>query len=487
MLKEIKQRYLNIPIQLKASLWAIVCGVLQKGVSVITTPIFTRLLSTTEYGQYNVFTSWMSIISIIVTLCLSTGVFEQGLVKFEEDKKVFASSMQGLNLTLFALWLCIYLVFHHFWNELFGLTTVQMTAMFISIWLNAVFGFWCAEKKNEYKYKALVAYTLITSFINPVVSIILVLNSNDKVTARIIGGAAVLLLFNLFLFFEQMKRGRKFFSAKYWKYALCFNLPLVPHYLSQVILNNSDRIMIEKIVGKSEAGIYSLAYSVSMVMLIFNSALMQSIGPWFYRKIKSRDYAELSPIAYGSLIGVAAANFLLITLAPDLIRLFAPPEYNNAVWIVPPVALSVYYIFTYDLFARFAFYFEKRAFITAASAAGAVLNIILNFIFIKRYGYIAAGYTTLICYMIYSVGHYLLMNRICRTCCGNIRPFNAKIVIGISAVFTLTGFLMMFTYSHFILRYSVIGIMLLLLLAFRRRIYGFLKMLLSMKNDQQVL
>lgn len=63
-------KYRSIPVQVKASLWFLICAFLQKGISFITTPIFTRLLSTSEYGQYNVFNSWMNIIIVIVTLNL---------------------------------------------------------------------------------------------------------------------------------------------------------------------------------------------------------------------------------------------------------------------------------------------------------------------------------------------------------------------------------------------------------------------------------
>ena len=91
-------KYKSLPVQVRASPWFFVCSFLQKGISVITTPIFTRLLSTAEYGQYNVFNSWYGIISIFVALRLSMGVYAQGLVKFEEERNRFSSSLQGLTL-----------------------------------------------------------------------------------------------------------------------------------------------------------------------------------------------------------------------------------------------------------------------------------------------------------------------------------------------------------------------------------------------------
>ena len=288
MIKTICNKYKSLPVQIKGSLWFLLSGFLTKGISFITVPIFTRLLSTAEYGQYNVFSSWFGIVSVIVTLNLFSGVYYQGLVKFEDKKNIYSSSLQGLCFTLVLMWAIIYFLFHSYINSLFSLTTFQMICMLTMCWTGAVFGFWSAEQRNDYKYKKLLIITVIVTFTKPILGIILVLNSDDKVTARIFGLAIVELIAYMGLFISQMHRGKTFFSSKIWKYALAFAVPLVPHYLSTVILSSSDRIMIEKMIGFSEAGIYSLAYSVSQIMMIFNTALLQTTEPWLYKKIKNK-------------------------------------------------------------------------------------------------------------------------------------------------------------------------------------------------------
>ena len=476
-------KYRGLPIQVKASVWALICGILNKGIQVITTPIFTRLLSTDEFGEYNVFSSWLTILSIIVSFNFSAGVFAQGLVKFEKRKKEFTSSIQGLSLVIFIIWTLIYIIFKDFWNSVFKLTTVQMLSMLFIIWLSSVFNFWAYEQKNEYKYKALVVVTLTVSILNPALSIFLIEYSKDKVTARILGTLIIEAAIYIWLFFIQLKNGKKFYDGKFWKYALLFNLPLVPHYLSQVVLSSSDRIMIERMIGKSEAGIYSLAYSVSMIMLIFNNALMQTLSPWVYRKIKSGKNKDIASVAYSTLIGVAVVNIILIAFAPEAVKIFAPAEYYDAIWVIPPVTISVFYIYSYDLFAKFAFYYEKQGFITIASIIGALLNIVLNYICIKKFGYIAAGYTTLVCYIIYAFCHYQIMNRVCDKCCGGNRPYNGKIIFLISAVFTVSGLAMLLTYNHIIIRYSVIGIISVICLIMHKKIISFFRRILSLKNS----
>ena len=483
MFKKVVERYREMPVQIKASFWFLLCSFLQKRISVITTPIFTRLLSTAEYGQYNVFNSWLSIATIFITLNLSYGVYTQGLIKFEDERNVFSSSLQGLTLMLVIGWTIIYALFHEFWNQLFSLTTIQMLLMLTMIWTTAVFGFWAAEQRVFYRYQKLVVLTVIVSLANPVISILLVLLSNDKVTARILGLALVELVAYTGLFFQQVKRGKKIFSAKFWKYAVKFNLPLIPHYLSQSVLSNADRIMINDMVGVEEAGIYSLAYSISLIMTLFNTALMQTINPWFYQKIKNDKIQDLASVAYTTLVMIAVVNIAVIAFAPEAVAIFAPKEYYDAIYVIPPVAMSVFFMYSYDLFAKLAFYYEKTGFVMIASVVGAALNVLLNYIFIGKYGYIAAGYTTLVCYIVYAMGHYIFMNIVCDQKCGGARPYELKCILRISFGFLLIGFVFGLTYCSIAVRYILILVMFLIIIVQKRKIWSMIARLIEKRSN----
>ena len=477
-----------MPVQVRASLWFLISTFMQKAVSVISTPIFTRLLTTQQYGEYNVFQSWMGIITVIVTLNLFLGVFLQGLVKFEHEAKVYASSMQGLTLALCSFWTVIYFIFHDFFNQLFELNTVQMSFMLIMIWTSAVFQFWSAEQRVNNKYRLLVGLTILVMIAQPAIGIVLVQLSDAayKATARIMGMVIVNIAAYTWCFFVQMRRGKKFFSKKYWLYALKFNLPLVPHYLSQTLLYGSDRIMISRYVSESAAGIYSLAYSVAVIMTMFNTAITQTMGPWMYRKIKERKPQDIAPIVYSAMLIIAAANLTLIMLAPEAISIFAPPEYSDAKWVIPPVALSVFFMFMYDMFASFQFYFEKSWFIMAASVFGAALNIGLNYLFLSprwfNFGYVAAGYTTLICYMLYALCHYLCMRWVCKKHMDGAKVYDAKVLLGVSLCLVASGLMLSMTYEVPILRYSLVGIILLLLIIFHKKVINYAKKLMSLRK-----
>lgn len=484
MISKLKSKYTSMPVQVKASLWFLVCTFFQKAMSVISTPIFTRLLTPAQYGEYNVFLSWMSMISVVVTMNLCYGMFMQGLVKFEDKAKVYASSLQGLTLLLCTGWTIIYFIFRDFFNAKLSLTTTQMIFMMIMIWTTAAFQFWSAEQRVNNKYRLLIAITMLVLFLKPILGVILVLYSEDKATARILAMVLVEVAGYAWCCFIQLKRGKVFFSKKYWIYALKLNIPLIPHYLSQTVLYGVDRIMVSQYISDDAAGIYSIAYSIAVLMTMFNQALTQTMGPWIYRKIKDKKVKDMASVVYSSLLIIIAANLTLILLAPEAVTLFAPPKYGDAIWVIPPVALSVFFMFLYDMFASFQFYYEKSWFIMVASIIGAVLNVALNYLFLGvfHFDYVAAGYTTLICYMLYAVGHYLCMRWVCRKYLNNVQVYNPKILIGLSVAFTTAGLLLLMTYDYPILRYSMVGIIGVIIIIFRKKVIATAKQLISIRK-----
>lgn len=462
-------RYNNFPVQLRASFWFLICSVLQKGISIITTPIFTRLFTTSEYGKYSVFISWENIIIVFVSLSLSAGVYQQGLIKYEEDRDKYSSSLIGLSSFLFLIWLLIYLLFSNFFNSVFSLKTSYMLIMFVMMYLGVLFNFWSYDQRVKYKYRLLIIFSLISSLLNPLLSILLMKFMKDKVLARILGICVSYLISYLWMGIVLLKKGKKIYSKKYWKNALLFNIPLIPHYLSQVILSGSDRIMIEKYISLEAAGIYNLAYSVSLLMILINSALMQTISPWLFNKIKNQKIGEIANVSYASLILVAFSNFLLISLAPEIIRFFAPPEYYEAIYVIPPIAISVYFMYTYDLFSKFEFYYEKTKVITIATIIGAVSNVFLNYLLLRNIGYIAAAYTTLFCYILYSVFHYIGMNYVCRKNTNYKTPYKISILLFITLGFIFLSIIMALLYSTLVYRLLLLSVIIIIILLFKNK------------------
>lgn len=479
MIRRLLDKYNGLSLQIRASIWFLFCTAMQKGVSVIMTPVFTRIMTKAQYGKYGVFNSWFGIISVLVTLRLYYGVYSQGLVKFEEIRDKFSSALQGLALTLTGIWLIVYLGAYRFWDNLLKLSFPAMIAMFITIWTTAIFGFWAANERVEFKYRKLVIVTIIVSIAKPVLGVFLVLSMEEQALGRIWAVAIVELIVYFWMFIKQMHDGRCFFAKDIWKYALRFNIPLIPHYLSQTVLNSSDRIMIEKYVDADSAGIYTLAYSISTLMLLFTEALHQTLSPWVYNKIKTKNFSQINGVIYICMLLIAGVNLMLIIVAPEVLRIFAEPEYYEAVWIISPIALSTYFVFLYNVFSYFEFYHEKTKVIAASTAIAAILNVVLNYIFIQKYGYYAAAYTTLFCYAVYALLHFIVMQYICRKSYPNDKIFSPTIILAITFIFLSIGFMLLKLYDFTWIRYIVVLLVMVMCMIYRKKLLGFIKMLRS--------
>lgn len=483
LIRGLLDKYKNMPLAARASLWFVICGFLQKGISLITTPIFTRLFTTAEYGQYNTFNSWMNIIVVFATLKISYSAYMRGLIRYDEDKDRYTSSLLGLSMTLIGVFAVIYAIFHKQISALLELPPLMMGCMFVMMLMAVAFEFWSARQRVDFAYRKLVTVTLIMSVLNPLMGIVAVSLFDRKVEARVVEIAIVEICCYGPLLYKQLFKGKKLFDKKYWKYAVAFCCPLIPHYLSQTILNQSDRLMIQKMCGYDEAGIYSLAYNVASILVLVNTALVNSYTPWLFKKIKAKTLAQTQKVSFLMILIVAAANLALIAFAPEGIMIFGSDKYADAIWIIPPISIGVYFMFLYSVFASVEMYFAKTKYMMVASSVGALLNIALNYWLIPIFGYMAAAYTTLICYIVYSCLHMLFMKKICREELEGTKLYDLRKIFVCTLVFCVLGFLFMLTYSHTLVRYGIILAGVIGCLIFRKKLIAIAKQIMSLKRQ----
>ena len=98
-------------------------------------------------------------------------------------------------------------------------------------------------------------------------------------------------------------------------------------------------------------------------------------------------------------------------------------------------------------------YFERQKFMSVASIIAAILNVLLNYIFIRSFGYIAAGYTTVVCYLLYSIGHFIFCKKVCKEKIGHIELYDTKAILLISTMVLLASILFNFLYLLTFVRY----------------------------------
>ncbi len=471
-------KYNNMSVPAKAGLWFTICGFLQRGVAFLTTPIFTRILTTEQYGVVSVYNTWVELISILCTFNLFFGGFNNGMRDYKDKRDEYLSAIQGLVTTITLSWTVVYVIGRSFWNEILEMTTPIALIMFCQILASAAMSLWAARERFEFRYKTLVIISFVNTLLAALIPIFAILLApfEQKANARIIAHAISIICVCGIIYIHNLRKGKLFFEKNFWKVAFFFNLPLLPHYLSTMVLNHSDRIMISKMVGDSEAAIYSVAYSAAMILNILATSINHSFAPWLYGEIDKKEYGKVSTVGNAMFAGLALVLMMLIAFAPECIYVFGGSDYAEAVKIVPSVAASLYFIFMYQIFANIEFYFKKSKFIAYASMIGAVLNLILNYFGIKLFGYIAPGYTTLICYIVFGLAHYMFMRLICKKELNDVSLFDSKFIFLIAALLIVFSIVMLFLYQFMLIRYLICLLIILISVFNRKKIINSLKL-----------
>lgn len=479
-ISEFITKYKKMSVVTKAALWFTFATVLQKGISFFTVPIFTRIMSTEQYGIFSVYLSWISVLTILGGMDFHTCIYINNLSKMENEKEKneLAVSLIDLSFLITLCWLIVYLIAPTFWYSVLGIPESIVVLMFAEVFFIPVVNLWSTKQRYNYRYKTLVAWTVGQVFLNALFGFVFVLlaKSNNQAFARVFSIALVQVLFGTILIVSYVKKARKIIVTKWWKKALQLHIPLLPHSLSLTVLSSADRVMINSMVGATETAIYSVAYSASMVINLIKLSITQAMTPWIYECIKHKRYGSIKKNCNAVMLLVMLMSFLFILFAPELIWIVGSNEYYEAIYVVPPVAASVFFTFLYSIFSAVEFYYEQTQKIMYASVGAAVLNVILNAIFIRAFGYIAAGYTTLACYLFLSVAHYYVMKKAVKDNIGDVELFDMRfiLILGIVVIFSTAFFSLL--YSHTIIRYAVIALAVLEIYLNRSRLVNAIKM-----------
>ena len=474
--KSLGKKYCSLSPVAKATFWFFFCNILIKCISMVTTPIFTRLLPTEQFGIFNTFQSWNLILTILVTLRLDYGVFNKGMSQYADHRDDYTATMQCLTSFLALLALSVYLVFHEQINRATGLTTFLSVALFAQVFFYSAIPFWTLRQRYDFRYKSVVLVTLGMSVLQTVLGIIGVLIMGHKSIGRILPILLVNICFGMGVYIYNFHRADHCFVKEYAKFALIFNLPLLPHYFSSYVLDQFDRIMIQHMVGYSAVGIYGIAYSSGYVIKIVTTSLNTTLIPWMYRQLEQQKFQDLRD-CIGSITHCVLLCFMgYMTFAPEIIRIFAPPEYSQAVYAVSPITATAFLIFLYEMYGNVELFYNSNKASMWIAVGGAAMDVLLNYLLIPRFGFLVAAYTTLVSYLFFAVCHYGYMNYVTRKNV-QITIFPASMFYCQISLISLYALAVNILFSHTAIRYVWIAGMLLYTFWQRKKLFRFLSLL----------
>ena len=477
------EKFSTISDAVKASIAYTIANLFTKGLSIVATPIYTRLMSPEQIGVVTTFTSWSMIINVFATLTLTSGGFSIAMVEYPNRRNEYISSIFGLSFLSASICLGIYLSFSSYINELLGLTTYQMMAMLCAFLVVPCTNYWICKQRYEFKFKSVLIITIAQSFLTLISSILTVIvakkaGNKNLGEIRTIAMNVIPITFGFVFAVIVLIKGKKVFDKGFWLFSLKINLPLMVHSLAKHVFDVSDRLMIDKLRGKSEVGIYGTLYGISSISLIVWNSINASLVPLTFEKLKAKHEYELKNVITVILLFYAIFASLITLFAPEIIRILTTKVYYNAVYMMPPVAAGIYLTSLYNVYSNVILYTKKTWMIMISTMISSVVNITLNYWLIPSFGYIAAAYTTLGSYVLLTIliicfTKYIFHKRFC----------NDKLVIIISIVSILSMQLCNLLYDHIIFRYLSVILLVVLFIILKNKILQTIKIFIRKEDS----
>ena len=472
MIRRLLDRWKKISVEAKSSAALIFATFLTRGIGFITTPVYSRLMTTREYGEMTNYHAWLSVLEPIAILGLtSAGVFNVGLNEYRDSRKQYLSAMLGLCNLMTALTFGIIGLLRVLGIPLNMVSDSLLLLMIIHFLFSPAQVFWVARQRYEYKYRSAVIVTVLSVCFSQAAALYGVISlGGNKAVNRLWGNEAGTFPIYIFLYIYIIYTGKSYVKWKYWKNIFIFAVPLIPHYLAQHVMAGSDRIMLVNIKDESAAGIYALVSNIGVIASIVWNSINASLMPYTYEKMNKKDFKSIDKTIRSVLLPYATVCVFVSLTAPEILWILAPPEYYSGIVIVPCFAMISFVQALYNVFANIEFYYKKSAFISAATIIAAISNIILNWIFIARYGFVGASYATLLSTTLLVLLHYIGMKRAMK----GEKLYSIGSIMTITAVCFAASLLCNVLYANTIVRYLLICIIVVMVFGLRKKIFGFL-------------
>lgn len=447
-------------------------------VGVIMIPIITRLIPQADLGIASTFLANRNIIVIFVTLSVYTFV-HKAMLEFADDKKNYVFTISAYCIFMVAIAFIITLPFKELLKKVLSLDNFLYYWLFVSILAYALYliaDYYCIfHNYSMIVFAIVMSCGPVSQFLSVGLSYVF---PNNKYIGRVIGLDAAYVIVSLVLLASLFFTGRKLFHMQYLVRTLQFSVPVIPHLLSQMVLTQCDLIMISYYVGNAESGIYSMGHTVGFLGYTVMGQIMAVWSPWVYRRLEEKSYQSIYQNFPIMILMGAYISIGLMTVSPELIRIFLTNDYLPCIYIVPPLVVAMFFQFSYAFLYDLEYFYKKPQWIAIGSTVAALLNLMLNFIFIKRYGYLAAGYTTVFSYLI-----LLIINYIFSTKLDVKKVYNVKVILACAIGVTLYMALMFQLIDYILVRYVLLIVITVLLIGWKyKNVLAFLKILRGSEN-----
>lgn len=395
----------------RVAFFNILSTVLLQGISLFTAPLFSWLLGDSGYGGLQIYNIWTSALAIVFTL-RTQGTLVNARVEYpEEEQNAYQSAAMSLSVLVFLGCSVVVLVFLGPISAF-----LEMEKFLVGLMLLQAFGTFCVSFLNTkflYEFKAgrNMAMSVGVTVTTLVLSLVFCLNLPESIRyyGRVVAIAATYGLLGIPACIHILRQGKTFYHKKYWKFCFFLAIPTVFYNLSDLILGQSDRVMLQKMLSEASVGQYSLALNFAGIMFTIFGALNNSWCPFFFEDMKTgqREQLEKRSGNFLELYTVLSVGFLLLTREVYQNFFAQRREFWNATKLIPIFVSSYYINFLCTFPVNYEYYRKKTKAVATITISSSLLNIGLNYVLIQRMGMAGAAVATFLSHCVQLTMHHV--------------------------------------------------------------------------------
>jgi O-antigen/teichoic acid export membrane protein len=411
---------------LKLSKHTVIYGFGQLGskvVAVILIPLYTSYLTTQDYGVLQLANTYISLFLVLVLLGMNTSMFRVYYKSdnLQERKLIINTTFTAFLLIALCIFTPIMIVLSHFSQILIfsPQSSLILWLIFFTVFFEGIFSLQLAVLRAEERSKTYSLIAIIKVLIYIFITILFVVCLKWNFLGVLTAGILSYIIINIVLIPLTMSKFRFQISKKHLREILGIGIPLTVSGLGAWILNLSDRYMLQFLLPEetamSQVGIYSLGDKIAMLLrFILVMPFMLTWGAQMYSYAKKTEAKIIYRKVLNAYCYVACIiGFFIALFAREFVLLMAQnSDYYPAYLVVPFLTFSKILTGIILIISVGAVLTDHSKYIAISSLIAAILNVLLNFLFIPRFEMMGAAFGSLIAYSINGILLYYLTQRV---------------------------------------------------------------------------
>ena len=374
-------------------------------------PIFTSLLSTEEYGYFDLYSTYAWLLAIFLTLQLENGMFRFLIDKRNNEKEEKNIITSGMIIILVQL--LIFILLYIFCRKLLAIKNIKyifvmtISTSILNLMLQIARGF---GKNIEYSIAS-----IISGISNVVFCILFIKILSLKLLGIVLAYILSGIIPSIYLFIKM--KTYKYFDFKFISKIkiielVKYSFPLIPNSISSWIMSISDKVMISFFLGVAFNGIYSISTKFSILLshifTVFSLSWTESASMSTNDSDRSTFFSK---IVNNVFVLCSFICLIMLSIMPIIFKVLIEKSYFSAYKYIPILVLASFFELFSILIGGIFIALKMPKEIAKTTIIGGFLNIIINFVFLKKYGVIVACISTLISYIYIAVIRYFKINK----------------------------------------------------------------------------